>query len=157
MSLEGQAAPQFRLEGSDGKTHSLADWAGKTLVLFFYPKDSTPGCTSEAVGFRDLHPQFEQLGAAVVGLSKDSLKSHAKFSETYQLPYPLLSDPDTSVLAAYGAFGEKVMYGKKTVGTIRSTVVISPEGTVLKHWAKVAKASEHPTQVLEFLTGLTRG
>lgn len=157
MIQEGQPAPQFRLEGSDGKEHSLADYTGKTLVLFFYPKDNTPGCTSEAVGFRDLHAQFQLLGAEPVGVSRDSLKSHARFATTYSLPFTLLSDPEATVLAAYGAYGEKVMYGKKTVGTIRSTVIISPEGTVLKHWAKVAKASEHPAQVLDFLKSLANG
>jgi peroxiredoxin Q/BCP len=154
--LEGQPAPQFRLEGSDGKLHTLNDYLGKILVLFFYPKDGTSGCTSEAIGFRDLHAQLLQLGAVPVGISRDSLKAHAKFTADYQLPYALLSDPDASVLTAYGAFGEKVQCGKKSMGTIRSTVVISPEGTVIRHWTKVAKASEHPAQVLEFLKGLTR-
>lgn len=151
MSLEGAQAPKFHLEGSDGKAHTLDDYAGKILILFFYPKDNTSGCSAEAAGFRDLYPELEKLGAIPVGVSKDSLKSHAKFICDYQLPYTLLTDPDAKVMTAYGAFGEKVLYGKKSLGTIRSTVVISAEGKVLKHWTKVAKASEHPAQVLAFL------
>lgn len=151
MSLEGMQAPEFRLEGSDGKTHSLEEYAGKPLVLFFYPKDNTSGCTSEAIGFRDLYPQFTENGVAVVGCSRDSLKAHAKFTADYELPFTLLSDPDTTVMAAYGAYGEKTQYGKTTLGTIRSTVLISAEGKVVKHWTKVAKASEHPAKVVDFL------
>lgn len=154
MLLEGQPAPNFKLEGSDGKLHSLQDYAGRLLVLFFYPRDNTPGCTSEAVGFSRLSAQFEQMGAALVGVSKDSLKSHAKFIADHQLPFTLLSDPDASVMTAYGAYGEKVQYGKTTMGTIRSTVVISPEGSVIKQWPKVPKAAEHPDKVLEFLMQL---
>jgi len=150
-SLEGKQAPAFQLEGSDGKTHTLGEYAGKKVVLFFYPKDNTSGCTSENQGFRDLYPQFQELGVEVIGMSRDSLKSHAKFIADHSLPFTLLSDPETQVMAAYGAFGEKVQYGKTTMGTIRSTVVISPEGTVLKHWAKVPKAADHPAKVLEYL------
>ncbi len=150
-ALEGQKAPDFSLEGSDGKTHSLADYAGKRVVIYFYPKDSTPGCTKEACTFRDLHGQLQDLEVMVLGVSKDSLASHDKFIAKFGLPFVLLSDPDTTMLQAYHAFGEKVMYGKKSLGTIRSTVVIGPDGTVLKHWAKVKKAETHPSEVLEFL------
>ncbi|GFO67711.1 peroxiredoxin [Geomonas limicola] len=155
--LEGQAAPDFTLEGSDGKKYSLKDFAGKILVLYFYPRDNTPGCTAEAVGFGKLLPLFEQLGGAVVGVSKDSLKSHEKFICQYNLPLLLLSDPDASVMKAYGAYGEKVQYGKTTLGTIRSTVVIAPDGQIIKHWPKIPKAAEHPDKVLDFFKMLARG
>ncbi len=151
MSLEGKPAPDFELAGSDGKSHRLADYAGKTVVLYFYPRDNTPGCTKEACGFRDLHGTLEELNAVVLGVSKDSLKSHDKFIGDFRLPFVLLSDPDAAVMTAYGAYGEKVMYGKKTTGVIRSTVVIGPGGTVVKQWPKVAKAETHPADVLEFL------
>lgn len=153
MLLEGQAAPDFTLQGSDGKQHSLKDYAGKTLILFFYPKDNTSGCTAEAIGFRDFKPLFDEMGAVLVGCSKDSLKSHDKFICDFGLPYTLLSDPDAAVMKSYGAFGEKVQYGKTTMGTIRSTVIISPEGKVVKHWAKVPKAADHPQKVLDFMKG----
>lgn len=150
MSLEGKMAPDFSLAGSDGAQHSLKDYSGKTVVIFFYPKDNTSGCTKEACGFRDGHDQLDR-NSVILGVSKDSLASHEKFIGTYKLPFTLLSDPDTDMMAAYGAFGEKVMYGKKTVGTIRSTVVIGPDGVVKKHWTKVAKAEQHPAQVFEYL------
>lgn len=154
MPLEGQPAPDFELQGSDGMLHKLKEYGGKFLVLFFYPKDNTKGCTSEAVGFAKLHPMFQQAGAVLVGVSKDTIKSHQKFISDFQLPFTLLSDPDASVMTAYGAYGEKVQYGKKSMGTIRSTVVISPDGTVVKHWAKVPKAAEHPEKVFEFVRTL---
>lgn len=157
MFLEGQRAPDFKLEGSDGKVHALKDYAGRILVLFFYPRDNTPGCTSEAVGFSKLQPLFEQMGAVLVGVSKDSMKSHQKFISDFKLPFTLLSDPDASVMKAYGAYGEKVQYGKTTVGSIRSTVVISPEGIVIKHWPKIPKAAEHPDKVLDFFKMLAKG
>lgn len=151
MSLEGTKAPQFTLEGSDGRHHSLSDYAGKTVVLYFYPRDNTPGCTKEACGFRDLDPEMKNMNAVVLGVSRDSLGSHDKFIREFSLPFTLLSDPDASVMKAYGAFGEKVMYGKKTVGVIRSTVVIGPDGTIVRHWPKIAKAEEHPADVAKFL------
>ena len=154
MSMEGTKAPDFSLQGSDGSRHCLADYAGKTLVIYFYPRDNTPGCTKEACAFRDFHPTLLEMDAVVLGVSKDSLKAHDKFIYDFGLPFVLLSDPDATMMQAYGAFGEKTMYGKKTLGTIRSTVVIGPDGTVLKHWAKVAKAEEHPAQVVEFLKKL---
>lgn len=157
MFLEGHPAPNFTLQGTDGKMHTLKDYAGRILVLFFYPRDNTPGCTAEAVGFSKLHSLFEQLGAVLVGVSKDSIKSHENFIRDFNLPFTLLSDPDASVMKAYGAYGEKVSYGKTTVGSIRSTVIISPDGTVIKHWPKIPKASEHPDKVLDFFKMLARG
>ncbi len=151
MSLEGKKAPDFSLEGSDGKQHTLKDYAGKTVIIYFYPKDNTPGCTKEACGFRDSYAELLDRGIVLLGVSKDSLASHGKFIGTFGLPFPLLSDPDAAMMHAYGAFGEKVMYGKKTTGTIRSTVVIGGDGVVKKHWTKVAKAEEHPAQVLEYV------
>jgi thioredoxin-dependent peroxiredoxin len=150
-SLEGKKAPDFELEGSDGKKHALRDFSGKTVVIYFYPKDNTPGCTKEACGFRDLHQDLLKLGVVLLGVSKDSLKSHDRFIRDFGLPFLLLSDPEAKMMQAYGAFGEKVMYGKKTMGTIRSTVVVGPDGMVVKHWQTVKKAEDHPTVVAEFL------
>lgn len=151
MIEEGKKAPAFTLQGSDGKEHSLSDYAGKTVVLYFYPKDNTPGCTKEACGFRDLNKELADLNAVVLGVSKDSLASHDKFIDQFELPFVLLSDPDTKVMQAYGAWGEKKLYGKVSIGCIRSTTIIGPDGTVLKHWKKVPKAADHPAKVLEFL------
>ena len=153
-SLEGRNAPAFTLEGSDGKKHSLKDYAGKKVVIYFYPKDNTPGCTKESCGFRDLNAQLIDLNAVVLGVSKDSLASHDRFIEKFNLPFVLLSDPDTKMMAQYGAFGEKVLYGKTSIGTIRSTVVLDEKGKVLKHWRRVPKAEAHPQKVLEFLQSL---
>jgi peroxiredoxin Q/BCP len=154
MSLEGTKAADFSLEGSDGASHTLAEFSGKTVVIFFYPKDNTPGCTKEACGFRDGYQQLAGRDIVILGVSKDSIASHGKFITAYNLPFTLLSDPDTSMMAAYGAFGEKVMYGKKTTGTIRSTVVIGADGIIKKHWTKVAKAEQHPAQVFDYLAAL---
>jgi thioredoxin-dependent peroxiredoxin len=151
MSLEGKKAPVFTLDGSDGRQHDLKEYAGKTVVIFFYPKDNTSGCTKEACGFRDGYNRLLPKDIVLLGVSKDSIASHNKFISAYNLPYILLSDPDTAMMSAYGAFGEKVMYGKKTTGTIRSTVVIGPDGIIKKHWPKVAKADQHPAQVLEYV------
>lgn len=153
MPLEGNKAPDFSLEGSDGKKHSLNLYAGKTVVLYFYPKDNTSGCTKEACGFRDIYKELTDKGVVILGVSKDSISAHNKFVTNYRLPFVLLSDPETEMMKAYEAFGEKVMYGKKTVGTIRSTVIVGPDGIVNKQWAKVAKAEQHPEQVLEYLRG----
>ena len=155
MNLEGTNAPDFVLSGSDGKTHSLGDYAGKTVVLYFYPKDDTPGCTKEACGFRDLFDDVAKK-AVVLGVSKDSVKSHGEFIAKYKLPFTLLSDLDTKVMQSYGAWGEKLMYGKPVMGTIRSTVVIGPDGRVIKHWPHVRDAEAHPEEVLAFLAGKQR-
>jgi peroxiredoxin Q/BCP len=148
---EGQPAPAFTLEDAGGRKVSLADFAGKNVILYFYPKDDTPGCTKEACGFRDDWKEIQKLNAVVLGVSADSGESHRKFAAKYRLPFPLLSDPDRKVMERYGAYGEKVMYGKKTVGVIRSTAWIGPDGKVKKHWARVASAAEHPAKVLEAL------
>ena len=150
-SLEGKKAPAFSLEGNDGKKHSLADYKGKTVVLYFYPKDNTPGCTKEACGFRDQMALLRKAGAVVLGVSKDSIDSHNKFAGKYNLPFTLLSDPKAEVMKKYGAFGKKMMYGKEVQGTIRSTVVIGLKGDVIKHWTAVKKAEDHPQEVMSFL------
>ena len=138
MAIEvGKQAPAFALESSEGGKVKLSDLAGKVVVLYFYPRDNTPGCTVEAEGFRDAVPALKKLGAVVLGVSKDSIASHCKFRDKYKLSFPLLSDPDGATLEAYGAWGDKVLYGKKSKGIIRSTVLIGPDGKVRKHWPKV--------------------
>ena len=148
---EGKKAPAFSLPDQDGKTVSLKDFAGKDVVVYFYPKDDTPGCTKEACGFRDDWKAFQKAGIVVLGVSGDGAASHQKFRAKYKLPFTLLSDPDKKTMTTYGAFGEKMMYGKKVTGVIRSTVWIGPDGKVKKHWKRVAKAADHPAQVLEAL------
>jgi len=153
MSLEGKKAPSFTLEGSDGKQHSLSDYKGKTLVVYFYPKDNTPGCTKEACGFRDNYKELTDKNIVLLGVSKDNFAAHSKFRINYSLPFVLLSDPDCLVMQAYEAYGEKVMCGKKSLGTIRSTVIIGSDGVVKKQWAKVTKAEQHPGEVIAYLRG----
>jgi len=133
----GKKAPPFTLESSDGGTVKLADLAGKPVVVYFYPRDNTPGCTVEAQDFRAALPAFKKLGITVLGVSKDTIASHCKFRDKYKLNFPLLTDPDGKVMEAYGAWGDKVMYGKKLKGIIRSTVLIDADGKVARHWPKV--------------------
>ena len=149
----GKKAPAFTLESSDGSKVKLADLAGKIVVLYFYPRDNTPGCTLEAQGFRDAVPALGKLGATVLGVSKDSIASHCKFRDKYELTFPLLSDGDGKVLEAYGAWGDKVMYGKKMKGVIRSTVVIDKAGKVARHWPKVS-VKGHVAEVVEAVKAL---
>lgn len=146
---EGKAAPAFTLSDQDGRKVSLGDLKGQDVILYFYPRDDTPGCTKEAEGFRDLWKKIQKHGAVVLGVSPDGAESHQKFKSKYKLPFTLLSDPDKKVMTRYGAFGEKMMYGKKSTGVIRSTVWIGADGKVKKHWARVAKAADHPAKVLE--------
>jgi peroxiredoxin Q/BCP len=148
---EGKKAPAFTLSDGDGNKVALKDLAGRHVVLYFYPKDDTPGCTKEACGFRDHGKELTKMGVTVLGVSADSVASHQKFAARYKLNFPLLSDPDRKVMEKYGAYGEKMMYGKKVTGVIRSTVWIGPDGKVRKHWAKVAKAADHPDKVLATL------
>jgi peroxiredoxin Q/BCP len=149
---EGKAAPVFTLTDASGKKVSLVDFKGKDVILYFYPKDDTPGCTKEACGFRDHWADIKKT-AVVLGVSPDDEASHKQFAAKYKLPFTLLSDPGKKVMTAYGAYGEKVLYGKKTMGVIRSTVWIGPDGKVRKHWARVAKAESHPDDVLAALRG----
>ncbi len=148
---EGKAAPAFTLADANGEKVSLRDYTGKHVIVYFYPKDDTPGCTKEACGFRDHWRDIQKLGAVVLGISPDDGTSHRAFATKYKLPFTLLSDPDRKVMQKYEAFGEKMMYGKKTTGVIRSTVWVGPDGKVRKHWRRVAKAADHPRKVLEAL------
>ncbi len=152
---EGKAAPDFTLEDADGNRVSLSGHRGRYVVVYFYPRDDTPGCTKEACGFRDLHQAVRARGAEVIGISPDDAASHRKFADKYDLPFTLLCDPGREVMERYGAWGEKMMYGKKTTGVIRSTVIVGPDGKVAKHWRRVPKAADHPAKVLEAIEGLT--
>ena len=151
MLEPGTKAPMFTLTGPAGEKVSLKDFAGRDVILYFYPRDDTPGCTKEACGFRDAWDELRELGAVVLGVSADDADSHQRFAAKYRLPFTLLSDPDRSVMTAYGAYGEKTMYGKKVTGVIRSTVWIGPDGRVRRHWGRVANAAEHPEKVLAAL------
>ena len=148
---EGKAAPAFTLQDATGNKVALRDLRGRNVIVYFYPRDNTPGCTKEACGFRDVWKDMQKQDAVVLGISPDSPTSHQKFATQYRLPFTLLCDPDKKVMEKYGAWGEKMMYGKKTVGVIRSTVWIGPNGKVKKHWKRVAKAADHPAKVLEAL------
>jgi peroxiredoxin Q/BCP len=153
MIKEGRKAPDFTLSSSKGGEVTLKDLRGKPVVLYFYPKDDTPGCTREACAFRDTQARIKKTGAVVLGVSPDSVASHEKFRDKYELNFSLLSDPDKAVAKKYGAFGEKVMYGKKVTGMIRSTFVIDEEGVVRKVFPRV-KVDGHAEQVLEALAQL---
>jgi len=153
MIEEGRKAPGFRLQAADGSAVKLAELRGRPVVLYFYPKDDTPGCTREACAFQANLSKIERTGAVVLGVSPDSVESHQKFRAKYKLRFPLLADPDKKVATRYGAFGEKVMYGKKVQGMIRSTFVIDAEGTVRKVFPRV-KVDGHAEKVLEVLKGL---
>ena len=152
MSIEeGKKAPAFSLTDQDGEQVALKDFHGKDVIIYFYPKDDTPGCTKEACGFRDLFGEIQNEGAVILGISPDGQAAHEKFVGKYELPFTLLSDPKKEVMTEYGAFGEKMMYGKKVVGVIRSTVWVGPDGKVNKHWRRVPKAADHPAKVLAAL------
>ena len=148
---EGRAAPAFTLDDQNGKRVSLKDFRGSDVVVYFYPRDNTPGCTKEACGFRDLNQDIKKGGAVILGVSPDGASAHQKFISAFDLPFTLLSDPDKKVMIAYGAFGDKMMYGKKVQGVIRSTVWVGPDGKVKKHWKRVPKAADHPAKVLQAL------
>jgi peroxiredoxin Q/BCP len=147
----GAKAPAFTLPDSDGNKVSLSDFAGKKVVVYFYPRDDTPGCTKEACQFNDALSQFEGLGVPVIGISPDKTTSHVKFRDKYGLRFALLSDPDHKVMEKYGAYGEKMMYGKATVGVIRSTFIVDEKGKIAKAWYSV-KADGHAAKVLEALS-----
>jgi peroxiredoxin Q/BCP len=147
---EGAPAPKFDLEGDDGRHHTLGDYSGKWLVLYFYPKDNTPGCTREAQGFTAAAAHLRKLGAEVVGISKDSVKSHCGFKEKIGIGFDLLSDPGLTAHRAYGAWGMKTMYGRKVEGVIRSTFLVSPGGKVARAWGSV-KVDGHVDKVIAAL------
>lgn len=149
----GAKAPAFSLPDQDGNTVSLKDFKGKTVVLYFYPKDDTSGCTAQACDFRDALPDFTALAAVVLGVSPDPVKSHAKFRDKYELTFPILADPEHGVLEAYGVWQEKSMYGKKYMGVQRTTVVIDGKGVVRQVFEKV-KVPGHVEAVREVVQGL---
>ena len=150
MIKEGTRAPAFTLKNQDGKQVSLSEFAGKKVVIYFYPKDDTPGCTKEACSFRDNHQALLDKGAVVLGVSADDESAHTNFRTKYSLPFDLLSDPEKTTIQAYGAWGEKSMYGKIYQGILRSTVVIDETGTVIKVFDKVSPAI-HGEEVLAVL------
>ncbi|EGT3617753.1 peroxiredoxin [Clostridium perfringens] len=155
MSIEiNKLAPDFKLIGSDGKEHSLSDYKGKNVVLYFYPKDNTAGCTTEACDFRDNIQNFNDLDAIILGVSRDSLASHDKFITKLSLPFVLLSDPDETVCKLYDVIKEKNMYGKKYMGVERSTFIINKEGILIEEFRKV-RVKGHIDKVLETLKNLT--
>jgi peroxiredoxin Q/BCP len=149
----GDPAPPFTLPDHDGARVSLRDFKGAPVVVYFYPADDTPGCTKEACQFNENLATFRRSSAAVVGISPDGAAKHVRFREKYGLRFPLLSDPDHATMAAYGAWGEKTMYGKKTVGVIRSTFLVDADGTVARAWYNV-RADGHAVKVLEELRSL---
>ena len=151
---EGKPAPDFTLPDADGKDVSLSDFRGKNVIVYFYPKDETPGCTKEACAFRDLWGEIQSHDAVVLGVSPDDGASHKAFAANHDLPFTLLSDPDKEVMVPWGGWGEKTMYGKKRTGVIRSTVWVGPDGTVRKHWKRVPNAADHPAKVLQALRAL---
>jgi peroxiredoxin Q/BCP len=147
---EGNTAPEFTALTSGGGKISLADFKGKNVILYFYPKDDTPGCTKEACAFRDGFSEFKERGAAILGVSPDSVKSHDKFVEKYKLPFTLLADEDKKIVEAYGVWGEKTFMGRKYMGTHRVTFLIGPDGRIKKIWPNV-KPEEHAAEVLAAL------
>jgi len=146
---EGKKAPAFTLPDQAGNKTALKDFLGRHVIVYFYPRDDTPGCTKEACGFRDLWKDIKKRGVVVLGVSPDGEEKHQDFIKKYKLPFTLLCDPAKKVMEKYGAFGEKMMYGKKVIGIIRSTVWIGPDGKVKKHWRRVPKAADHPMKVLQ--------
>ncbi len=147
---EGMKAPDFELMGSDNKTHKLSDYRGKKVILYFYPKDNTPGCTNEACSFRDNMPIIDDLNAIILGVSRDSLNSHDKFINKFSLPFILLSDEDEEVCKLYDVIKEKNMYGKKVMGIERSTFIIDENGTLIKEYRKV-KVKDHVENIIQFI------
>ena len=143
----GVKAPDFTLPDQNGDLHSLSEYKGKKIILYFYPKDNTPGCTKQACGFAERYPKFTDKGAVVLGISKDSVASHKKFEEKYGLPFTILSDPELKVIQAYDVWKEKMNYGKLSMGVVRTTYLIDEEGKIAKAFDKV-KAADNPEQML---------
>ena len=146
----GTKAPDFNLPDQNGDFHKLSDYLGQKVILYFYPKDSTPGCTKQACSFGELMPQFKEKGAVILGVSKDSVASHKRFEEKYGLPFTLLSDTERVVIEAYDVWKEKKNYGKVSMGVVRSTYLIDETGVIVKAFGNV-KAAENPSQMLEVL------
>ena len=150
MLREGMQAPAFTLADKDGKMVSLSDFLGKQLILYFYPKDNTPGCTRQACAFAAAHGEFEKKNAVVIGISKDSASSHEKFAEKYDLPFILLSDPELQTIQAYGVWQEKKLYGKTSRGVVRTTFIVDAQGKIMKVMPKV-KPDTNAAEVLQLL------
>ena len=151
MLTEGTPAPDFSLPDQNGVQHALSDYRGKKVILNFYPKDMTAGCTKQACGFAGLYPQFREAGAEILGISKDSVSSHKKFEEKYGLPFTLLSDPEKEVIQRYDVWKEKTNYGKTTMGVVRTTYLIDENGIIIKAMGSV-KAVDNPEKTLALLT-----
>ena len=151
--MELKKAADFCLPDQSGKQHCLKDYRGKWIILYFYPKDNTSGCTREAIGFSDKKKDFEKLGAIIIGISKDSPKSHIKFMEKHNLEIILLSDEEHKVIEVFGAWGLKKMYGREYYSTIRSTFIINPEGEIVKEWKEV-KVNGHVDEVYKTLNNI---
>ena len=147
MLANGTKAPDFTLPDQNGELRKLSDYRGQKVILYFYPKDMTAGCTKQACAFAELYPQFREKGAAVLGISKDSVASHKKFEEKYGLPFVLLSDPEKTVIQAYDVWKEKKMYGKVSMGVVRTTYLIDEQGIIVKGFDKV-KPAENPADML---------
>jgi peroxiredoxin Q/BCP len=147
----GQPAPAFTLKDQDGKTHKLSDYRGRWVVLYFYPRDNTPGCTIQACGFRDNHSKLQKLNAVVLGVSPDDEKAHQKFVEKRKLSFPLLVDPDQAIATKYGAWREKKLFAKKYMGIVRTTYLIDPQGKVARRWDKV-KVAGHVADVIKTIS-----
>lgn len=151
MLQEGTMAPEFSLTDQNGMLRKLSDYRGQKVILYFYSKDMTSGCSRQACGFAELYPQFREKNAAVLGVSKDSVASHKKFEEKYGLPFTLLSDPEKEVIQLYDVWKEKVNYGKVTMGIVRTTYLIDENGVIVKAMDKV-KATENPAQMIEIIS-----
>ncbi len=153
MLREGDKSADFTLKNQNDETVSLKDYEGKYLLLYFYPRDNTPGCTTEAINFSDISEELKSMNVEVLGVSKDSVKSHANFTKKKELTITLLSDPDRELIEAFGVWKLKKMYGKESMGIVRSTFLIDPSGTIVKVWPKV-KVKDHAKEVLEFVKSL---
>ena len=150
MLEKGTKAPEFSLPDENGEIKNLSDYKGKKLILYFYPRDNTPGCTKQACGFADLYPQFSEKGVEIIGISKDSVASHKKFKEKYSLPFTILSDTELKTIQAYDVWKEKKLYGKTSMGIVRTTYLLDENGVIIKAMDKV-KAAENPKEMLGLL------
>ena len=150
MLEKGTKAPEFSLPDENGEIRNLSDYKGKKLILYFYPRDNTPGCTKQACGFANLYPQFSEKGVEIIGISKDSVASHKKFKEKYSLPFTILSDTELKTIQAYDVWKEKKLYGKTSMGIVRTTYLLDENGVIIKAMDKV-KAAENPEEMLGLL------
>lgn len=154
MLKAGDRAPAFSLPDQEGNTRSLTDFAGKKFVIYFYPKDNTPGCTRQACAFRDAYREFEAMGIPVIGISRDSVRSHEGFAQKQALPFLLLSDPELAAITAYDVWQERKLYGKVSMGVVRTAYIVDEDGVIIKAFPR-AKPDTNAGEILEFLRGLT--